>query len=163
SLVAQPPQERYRSFIKYGDQLREHFDDDSILAVATIASIVRKRQNLPDPKFVRTAYLLHQFKRPEELSLLRAVYGEAFFQVSLYSRRGARVENLARKFASGKSSSNTNPFRAPAEELVQTDEEETDAHGQQVGKIFHDADFIANLDQHSPSIEEQVKRFCELI
>lgn len=161
-----PPQARYKSYIKYGDQLRAHFEDDSFLAATAIASIVRKRtvQARPDEKkFSQTLYLLHQFKRREEIELLRAVYGDIFFQVSIYSRRGARVEHMARKFAAGQDSSNVNSFRSAAEDLVQIDENERDAHGQQVGKIFHDADFIVNIDQHSPNVDDQVERFCELL
>lgn len=161
-----PPEARYRTYIKYGDQLRREFNDDSILAAMTVVRVMAKRQaqkRAVTELYKNTVYLLHQFKRPEEIALLRAVYGEVFFQVSVYSRRGARVENLARKFAAGHNSTNINAYRAPAEELVQTDELETDAHGQQVGKIFHDADFIVSLDQHAPTPEQQIDRFCELI
>ena len=166
ALETSSPQARYKSYIRYGDQLRDHFADDSFLAATTIASVIRKRAAIRRPdeeKFKKTAYLLHQFKRREEIELLRSVYGEVFFQISVYSRRGARVDYMARKFAAGHDSSNINNFRASAEELVQVDENERDAHGQQVGKIFHDADFIVNLDQHSPNAESQVDRFCELL
>jgi len=166
TLETFPPQSRYKSYIKYGDQLRKHFADDSFLAATTIARVVQKRAAQPRPpekKFSRTVYLLHQFKRREEIDLLRSVYGDIFFQISVYSRRGARVDHMARKFASGHDSFNFNNFRAFAEELVQIDENERDDHGQQVGKIFHDADFIVNLDQHSPSAEDQIERFFELL
>lgn len=132
----------------------------------SVVRVVAKRQSQrrsATDLYTNTVYLLHQFKRPEEIALLRAVYGEVFFQVSVYSRRGARVENLARKFAAAHSSTNINANRAPAEDLVQTDEHETDSHGQQVGKIFHDADFIISLDQRAPTPEQQIDRFCELI
>jgi len=165
ALATAPPQARYDSYIKYGDQLRETFSDDSFLAATTIANIIRKREKFSQTdKYSKTVYLLHQFKRREEIALMRAVYGEAFFQVSVYSRRGARVDNLARKFAAGQNSSNINTFRSQAELLVQTDENESSQpHGQQVGKIFHNADFIVSLDEHTPNIEDQVRRFCELL
>jgi len=163
-LVTFPPEAKYRSFIQYGDELRDEFHDDSFLATTAVVRIIKKRSKLPEPeRFNRTVYLLDQFKRPEEIELLRAVYGQAFFQVSVYSRRGARVESLARKFASGHSSSHVNLYRSQAEDLVQTDENENNPHGQRVAEIFHDADFIVNLDQHSPTVGEQIDRFCELI
>ena len=108
-------------------------------------------------------FLLHQFKRKEEIDLLRTVYGRLFFQVSIYSRRGARVEYLSRKFASSENSSNAHRFRDAAETLIQDDENEIEnKHGQRVGKIFHDADLIVSSDavEH---VEIQVNRFCELI
>jgi deoxycytidylate deaminase len=161
-LKTSPIEERYRSYIAYGDQLRHEFFDDSFLAATAVTRIIAKRPaRNPANAYSRTAYLLHQFKRREEIELLRAIYGEVFFQVSVYSRRGARVDNLARKFASN--SANVGAFRSAAEELVQMDESEANDHGQEVGKIFHDADFIVNLDQYEPNAEQQIERFCELL
>ncbi len=46
--------------------------------------------------------------------------------------------------------------------MIQDDENEIkNVHGQRVGKIFHDADFIVNSDVIEP-VNSQVKRFCEL-
>lgn len=65
---------RYRSFIAYGDELRDRFGD-AILAASIINRIVKRRLRLPQPKepFSKTVYLLHQFKRKEEIDLLRSV------------------------------------------------------------------------------------------
>ena len=93
-LKSSPAFERYRTYIKYGNQLRSDFGDDAILSIATIVRIIKRRlriQRETDP-FEKTVYLLHQFKRKEEIDLLRSIYGRLFFQVSIYSRRGARVE-----------------------------------------------------------------------
>jgi hypothetical protein len=67
--------------------------------------------------------------------------------VSIYSRRGARVDYLSRKFASDDYHSGPDSYRPDAESLVQADEHQVgEVHGQRVRKIFHDADFIVNLD-----------------
>jgi len=172
TLETFPPEDRYHSYIAYGDQLRTYFADDSFLAATAIARIIGKRTAIIEKRkkagnstdsLSKTVFLLHQFKRKEEIDLLRAVYGDVFFQVSIYSRRGARVDHLARKFATGNHSTNINTFRAAAETLVQTDENEANEHGQEVGRIFHSADFIVNMDQHEPSTEQQIERFCELL
>lgn len=161
-----PEYERFRSYIKFGNRLREHSKDDAILAALSIGQIMFARSELAKKQDKNTipkvAYLIRQFKRREEIELLRSVYGRLFFQVSIYSRRSARVEVLSRRFAKSVDQSDANRFRAKAEELVQTDENEVGAdHGQQVGKIFHDADFVVNSDISSPSTESQIKRFCE--
>ena len=79
--------ERYSTHIAYGNQLRKHFGDDSILAAASIVRLQRKRirerlnptvQAVP---YQGVAYLINQFKRKEEVELLRTVYGPNFFQV----------------------------------------------------------------------------------
>jgi deoxycytidylate deaminase len=158
--------ERYQTHIAYGNQLRRHFRDDSLLALTSIVRLRRKRlreRKDPPPQFQGIAYLVHQFKRKEEVELFRAVYGNIFFQVSVYSRRGARVDYLATSFSEGANGKATTSFVADAETIINKDENDTDTHGQQVGQIFHDADFIINLDIAVPSLENQVTRFCELI
>jgi deoxycytidylate deaminase len=155
---------RYVSYISYGNQVRGKFGDIALASLA-IRRVMAKRVKLTgaDEKYSKTVYLIHQFKRKEEIDLLRSVYGRVFFQVSIYSRRGARVDSLARKFAASDHVTGHLKYRHLAESLVQDDENEVGKiHGQRVAKIFHDADFIANLDAET-SIETQVHRFCELL
>jgi deoxycytidylate deaminase len=156
---------RYVTYIAYGDQLRAKFDD-AILAATSIRRVMSKRLKIArttEERFSRIVFLIHQFKRKEEIDLLRNVYGRLFFQVSIYSRRGARVDYLSRKFASSDHATGHLKYRHAAEELIQVDEDEVGKlHGQRVAKIFHDADFIANIDA-TENIETQVNRFCELI
>jgi deoxycytidylate deaminase len=156
--------ERYTTFIEYGDQLREYFSDDAILAAATVGRILKKRTRLKATNpFEKTVYLLHQFKRKEEINLFRSIYGRLFFQVSIYSRRGARVDALSRIFSHSDFLSNSQNYRDRAENIIKTDENETsNKHGQRVAQIFHDADLIVNSDNETP-VSEQIDRFCELL
>jgi len=163
-LIKTRDRERYETYIAYGNQLREKFDD-AILAATTIRRVMAKRLRVQrdGEKFSHTVYLLHQFKRKEEIDLLRTVYGRLFFQVSTYSRRTTRVDYLSLRFASSDHGASSQKYRPAAEELIQKDENEVDQlHGQRVATIFHDADFIANLDVVE-NVESQVHRFCELI
>ena len=172
-LATTPEAKRLQTYIKYGNQLREIFDDDALLASLTIARVVQERTRLVStnghatPKVAipeKNVFLLYQFKRREEIDLLRSVYGRAFFQVSVYSRRGARVDNLSRRFAQGENRGSPNSFRGPAEDIVQKDENESDQkHGQRVSRIFHDADVILNADKGDDDVEVQVTRFCDLL
>jgi deoxycytidylate deaminase len=159
--------ERFRSYINYGNQIRAHFDDDAVLASIACAKIMRARihTNQSDKdKPQKNVYLIHQFKRKEEVELLRSVYGRVFFQVSIYSRRGARVDHLARQFAHAENDSNHNLYRSKAEHIVQIDESEGGAgHGQQVSAIFHDADVVINSDEGDESVKKQIHRFLELL
>ena len=158
---------RFDSYIKYGNQLRAHFEDDALLASISCTKIMRARTRSVQSdasKPERNVYLIHQFKRKEEVALLRSVYGRAFFQVSIYSRRGARVDHLARQFAHTDNNANHNQYRACAESIVQTDESEAGVgHGQEVSAIFHNADVVINADDGSDTIRDQVVRFCNLL
>lgn len=74
-LVSHPRYERFQSYIAYGNQVREYFEDDQILAAATCVKIMRERLRAPSvnkdiPQ--GNVYLLHQFKRKEEIELLRS-------------------------------------------------------------------------------------------
>jgi len=161
-LTKETPFKRYVSYIAYGNQLRESFDDD-ILACIAVNLIAAKRVRL-STDFENTVYFIRQFKRKEEIDLLRSVYKQAFFQVSIYSRRGARIDHLSRVFAKGEHSSFVQSFRSKAEELCQKDENEIEEpHGQRVGTIFHDADFIVSLDAQNVAVTAQVSRFCDLL
>ena len=167
-LKTSPEYERFRSYIKFGNRLREHSKDDAILAALAIGQIIYARSEIAKKESKNTvpkvAYLLRQFKRREEIELLRSVYGRLFFQISIYSRRSARVEVLSSRFAKNADQSEASRSRARAEDLVQTDENEIGSeHGQQVGRIFHDADFVVNSDISKPNAEEQIKRFCEAL
>lgn len=163
-LVETPLYERYNSYIKYGNEIRKYFSDDASLAATAISLVHRKRiKSAPQGNFEKRAFLVHQFKRKEEIDLLRSVYGRLFFQVSVYSRRGARVDFLAREFAKSSGHAGPNKYKYLAEKIVQEDENEIgDEHGQRVAKIFHDADFIVSRDS-DVQIRQQVERFCKLI
>jgi len=171
-LVSSPESRRLQTYIQYGNQLRQTFDDDQILAAVTITRIIQRRANpnklagnkakVPAPE--KNVYLLYQFKRREEIDLLRSIYGRVFFQVSVYSRRGARVDNLSRRFAEGQNRGNPSSFRGAAEEIVQRDENESDeTHGQRVSRVFHDADVILNSDKGDEDVKKQITRFCDLL
>ncbi len=165
-LEKSPLQKRYETHIAYGNQLRSEFGDET-LAASAVGRIVRRRVRLKrgdDERFSKTVYLIHQFKRKEEIDLLRSVYGRLFFQVSVYSRRGARVDFLSRKFAKSHNSASAQNFRSEAEAIIQRDENEIgETHGQRVGKIFHDADLIISLDEARFTPDLQIKRFCDLL
>lgn len=167
SLKQSPLEEKYDSYIDFGDNLRKHFDDDSFLAACGVQKIILERQsrirdknNIP----ARTAYILHQFKRKEEIELLRSVYGPLFFQVSVYSKRSSRVDYLARKIALSHNQADHNRYREKAEQLVRRDENEAEIdHGQRVSDVFHQADFIVNADSNDQPTQQQIERFVDLI
>jgi deoxycytidylate deaminase len=164
-LANAPLKARYETHIAYGNQIRRQFGNDA-LAVTAVGLILRQRLHLKlsdDEKFSKTVFLIHQFKREEEIDLFRSIYGNLFFQISVYSRRGARVDALSRKFAKSQHSATAYAFRSDAEAIIQTDENEIGVpNGQRVGKIFHGADHIITLDG-ATAPDAQVTRFCDLL
>ncbi|MCM2399449.1 deaminase [Rhizobium sp. S95] len=166
-LVQKPLDKRYESHIAYGNQIRKFVNDASILAALTIQNIVERRIRDSRPqheKFSKNLFLVHQFKRPEEIDLMRSVYGRIFFQLSVYSMRSSRVDYLSRKISEDFGEANHTTFRSTAEKLVDDDENQSkEKFGQRLAKIFHDADFILNRDVKKPSLNKQLNRFLELL
>lgn len=167
-LVKFPTDNRIETYIKYGNQIRETFKDNSILAAYTIFRISKERlrilKSYQNDKYQKTAYILHQFKRKEEIDLLRSVYGRLFFQISVYSKRESRISHISKKLAHENNTADQAFYRTHANSLVMRDEDEKDNdRGQRVTKIFHDADFIVNNDLLSEPISKQISRLCELI
>lgn len=159
--------ERYTSYIEFGNQIREAVAENSILAIAAMYQISRERtesnKETEQPN-LKKAYIIRQFKRPEEINLLRSVYGDQFFQVSIYSTRSNRIENLASLFAKDVGEASPNNKQSEAAKIVEIDQDEDDkTTGQRVRKTFHDADLIVNGNVDDHTIEKQVCRFIDLL
>lgn len=159
--------DRINCFIDLGDRMRKKLGNDILAALAIYE--INERRLSPENKettFEKRVFVVDQLKTEAELDLLKEVYGDGFFQVSVYSARDIRVDNLARAEAHSHLSGDKNPYRDKAEAVVNRDEDERKKkHGQKVGKIFQLADFVINADSRIPdsSIEKQVKRFVELL
>lgn len=161
---------RVSTYIKFGDHLREKLGNEFLAAYA-ITQVTAKRfgtgiSDEQTKRFQKKAYIIDQLKTEDELSLLREVYGANFFQVSVYSARDVRVDYLSKIMAQGDNKRDRQRYRAKAEELIVTDEDELDlTHGQKVGKIFQLADVVVNADKHEvkDDVAYQVDRFIELL
>lgn len=115
----------------------------------------------PDERVIpRTAYIIRQLKRPEEVHLLRKVYGKQFILLSAYgsmeSRRSALETKLKRSL----------PLNTPeyeiscnAEELLHRDQNEgIERSGQHLRDTFHLADvFIDGISKIA--MQETIARF----
>ncbi|WP_082205981.1 anti-phage dCTP deaminase [Pannonibacter phragmitetus] len=150
--------ERYESYIKFGNSLRSAVDDNAILAAMAVWDIFAKREGHKD----KTVFIVHQFKREEEIELFRKVYGRMFFQISIFSSGIKRREVIASKIADDNNSVVHRKFLNLADKLLDVDENEIDApHGQRVNDVFHLADYIMNVDA-AESLEKQAQRFVDL-
>jgi hypothetical protein len=93
-LHDKPSEARFKSYIDFGNRLREISADKAICASLAIDKIAKSRN--PDAQkrqhSEKKAYVIHQFKRKEEIDLLRSVYGKLFFQISVYSSKGERTD-----------------------------------------------------------------------
>jgi deoxycytidylate deaminase len=146
----------------------EKYDDPAFLMRIAIDAIRRERANflydeqkeivrLPlaptgklvaetpeyEPIPIKAAYIIRQVKRPEEVELLREVYGRQFILISAYGpesdRKGIIEEALKRSMPIGTSPVDINCF---AEDLIFTD---TDEEGNQFGQHLRDTFPLADV------------------
>lgn len=164
-LQQKPSEARFNSYIEFGNRLREITGDKAICASLVIDSIAKGRGSDPGKRqhIERRAYIIHQFKRKEEIELLRSVYGKLFFQISVYSSKGERTDAFAQRIARDHKSTDLDKYKAAADQLIKLDEdEEENPNGQRVRDVFHLADFIINIDIPDTQ-SEQLDRFVKLI
>lgn len=108
----------------------------------------------------QVAYIIRQIKRPEEVQLMRRVYGRQFVLVSAYGSevdRKAIIEEKIRKSMPLNTTKNTISFKA--QELIDRDaDEDGDDFGQHLRDSFHLADvFIDGINKSA--MNETLIRF----
>jgi cytidine deaminase len=97
------------------------------------------------------AWIVRSLKHPQEVELLRSVYGDAFLLLAAHASHRARIAALADKIRKSYSrhradDADARSYEALATDLVARDEEEPKAeHGQQVRKTFWRGDAYVDL------------------
>jgi deoxycytidylate deaminase len=108
------------------------------------------------------AYVLNSLKRPEEVNLLRDVYGDSFHLISAYATRDRRKQELEKRIGDSKIKASEDP-EAIAEELIRRDLREKDEeYGQKVRDTFPEADFFVDATT-GKGIDQPIDRFVQLL
>ncbi|PUB86300.1 MAG: deoxycytidylate deaminase [gamma proteobacterium symbiont of Ctena orbiculata] len=155
--------DRYEKLQTAGNKLRNHYQND-ILAELAISHIATHRYSkhldsdsdasLDNVEPDRVAYIIDQLKHPDEVLLLRAIYGNLFYQIGVlctYDQRKLKLmdEGLG---------------QAEAEHVMERDQKEDFKYGQQLDRTLELSDlFVRNNHSNSATIERQVRRFLELV
>jgi deoxycytidylate deaminase len=110
------------------------------------------------------AYVIRQIKRPEEVAILRGVYGRQFILIGGYAPqewRTKRIEERERQSRGGLIS--VVEARNAAHALVMQDAREArDEHGQNVGDAFPLCDVFVDTTSRN-SCEQMIRRFINLL
>lgn len=140
---------RYHSLIANADRVRREADNQAALACLAISEIRRLREDFHKDRLapnearneplLKTAFILRQFKREEEIALLREVYGRKFIQVSVFSDKEERRKQLIRKIKGyGTTIIEDDAAEKQAIDLIARDNNEIgDDYGQRVSDVFH--------------------------
>lgn len=112
----------------------------------------------------KTAYVIRQLKRPEEVDILRKIYGRQFILISAYGPSESRKRIIEGKL---KRSLQLNvldhEISAKAQKLMHRDmNEDGDEHGQHLRETFHLADvFIDGINK--AEMESKTTRFIDAL
>ncbi|OGI63694.1 MAG: hypothetical protein A2W18_01545 [Candidatus Muproteobacteria bacterium RBG_16_60_9] len=133
------------------------------LAIGKIRDYRTEKHDEPRHVVPRTAYIIRQLKHPDEVSLLRHVYGQSFFLIAAYAPREVRLQTSAGNIAASYNSLQVHNFRVNAEKLIKRDEEEADnPFGQNVRHTFPEADVFINTTDPE-RLRKSITRFVDLI
>lgn len=159
--------ERYHSLIEYADKVCELANNSAALAGLAIARIREERERItkhPDKPARNVAYIIRQFKRPDEIDLMRKTYGRKFVQISVTAseqeRKAKIIENIK---SSDQQKREDIDCTKEAMDLMRKDYDEGEAaFGQRISKIFHLGDvFVYGLNKLK--IEQTIRRFVEAL
>jgi cytidine deaminase len=166
-LKESPLEDKYDSFIKYANKLREILEFPYALAMMcclAVRNFRRQKKNDPDTYIPKTAYVFDQFKRKEEIDLLRQVYGRLFITISLYSEKKSRFDRLINRIASDHADARlADGHSSIASELMKRDQsEENVPSGQRLEEAYPIADLFLNIDDMEGA-EKTLIRFLDAL
>ena len=154
----------------YANKLCELASDPEFLMRVAIEGIqkarreVLKRRGSTAEVAVETAYIIRQLKRPDEVSLMRRVYGKQFILVSGYGSEQHRRDRILEKGKASLPLSTPQPdIEKKASAILLRDHDEgVSRHGQHLRDTFHLADVFVdgiNRDQMRSGIERFFQAF----
>jgi cytidine deaminase len=153
--------------IDFANELCKNYKDKSTLSRIAIRKILESRAAFTGDREIphdRHAYIVRQFKRPDEIKLLRKVYGKQFILVSAYGSQNDRKEALEKKIRQSSATHlDEDTVSAKAKELITRDaSEEEDPYGQQLGETFHLADvFVDGINK--ATMDTNISRFIDAL
>ena len=153
-----------RAKIDAADNLCAELRDNSTMARIAMGAISTHRSERGSKALNRTAFLIHQLKRPEEVELLRRVYGRLFFLVSAYGSRDNRLDNLIRNIQRDHSGTKTDAAIAQDAQTLRDDDEKENAnpYGQNLEETFHLGDvFVDGINKEM--MHGQIHRFIHAL
>ncbi|MDP9958102.1 deoxycytidylate deaminase [Epilithonimonas hungarica] len=154
----------YLEKISKGNIIRKN-QNNTILAEKAIQEIhisrlqEAKERGIIEPKQEdfqsrRKCYIIDSLKSTDELKLLRKVYTDNFYQISIFSSLNDRKENLKNKGFSGEE----------IVRIIDLDDKQNLKYGQNVRGTFVDGDFFIRISEENiSSLNKKIERYLNLI
>lgn len=179
--------ESYRQRIAFANEVRRRFGDNALAALAVSAIRAFRAEERQRRRYEKAsdgisgdsqnhseqdeeiplpnkAYIIRQLKRPEEILLLRSIYGKQFVLVSAYAPakwRQERIEHSEKRTQGGLIQEGQAHSRA-YDLIVQDAKEVEEEHGQNVRDAFPLGDVFIDATSRQ-KCEEALTRFIRLL
>jgi deoxycytidylate deaminase len=156
---------RYRSLIDYANAFRRLAKSAAAMAGVAVVKVRELRAAKSGTAMTPargTAYIVRQFKRTEEIDLMRQVYGRKFIQVSVFGSSVDRRRVMMEKIRSFEASPKTDAeCEAQAIDLIEIDHnQKDDINGQRIADVFHLGDvFVDGIDP--TKADQTIRRFIK--
>lgn len=139
-----PEDERIRRYMDAGDAVRKGLEHGGALAALAVWKIDELRGE--NGARAATAYLLRSLKHPQEIELLRAIYGASLIVISVFEAEDSRVQHLKTRIQKSDADVSMEEAEAKACELIKRDQDggADPDHGQNVRRAFPLADFFVD-------------------
>ena len=149
------PFERISSLMDIGNELRQIGLDYIVLQIIKTINEQRKVIKNQQPERKRIVYIINSLKHEEEIKVLRKIYGNSFFQISLYESDKSRENYLINE---------KGITLDGAKKLIERDKGEDNLWGQHTSEAFHLADYFVKFSKKNHDyLKEASERFLKLI
>ncbi len=156
---------KYHSLIAYADKVCENANSAAALAALAVAKIRDERTSITgdvQKPALGHAYIVRQFKRSEEIELMRKTYGRKFVQISVSASEKERRADIVNKIKDfDEVTRDKDQCEKDAIDLIKKDfDEGRDSFGQKISNIFHLGDvFIYGMNRKI--VDDTLNRFFE--
>lgn len=114
-----------------------------------------------DIELYNHCYIINSLKHPDEVELLRHIYGDKFIMISAFTHENDRVKYLTRQIAKSNKTTNDSKFIESAENLINLDRKRPGVKiGQNLSETFHLADLFLSM---SGDFQSKIENFFESV
>jgi deoxycytidylate deaminase len=157
--IAPVPLDKYITHMQTaGNALRDKFGGNYLIekAVERICKFRKEKGGYADngvPLPGRRAYIIDSLKHPDELLLLRKIYGETLCVFGVFAPESMRAARLKNSGAAEESVKN----------IMDRDRGEAHTFGQKTRKLFIESDFFICNDHKEDELKAKILRFVNII
>ncbi len=162
----EPIGEYYHALMDAGNRFRSRLECKAAMALLAMRAIREAREARETRKSEppRTAYIIRSLKTPEEVALLREVYGKSFIALGAYASKASRRRYLRERILQSCSEPPALDPDALAAAILHRDAEEPEGiFGRNVEATFPLADFFVEADGGPEELERSLSRIVELL